>query len=711
MKKRCRFPKYLFLNAILIVMLTFVIGNTAVSAQTGSTTYYIDATGGNDSNNGTSPSSAWKTVFKVNDFEFNPGDSILFKRGDVWRGLLIVPSSGDTDAYITFGAYGTGEKPLLLGSAEKNDASDWKKEGNNIWSTVDSKDGNEIFSNPSFDENLDNWFFYTGDGANASLRRDTENYDSAPASARIDCANNNDGKGSILFVTKEYSINENEWYIVSYRAKGSSSFNIFLPPRLIKNGVGTHYYSISSNLHNMPVSTEWTTYNFYYLANTNANDVAVLLDLASIPNGESLYIDTLSFQKCDDTPLSTDVGSLIFNGEESVGAKVANEDDLDTQGEFWFNAVTGRLKMYSTSNPASYYSDIECALGNPQRHIITIRGESHIIVENLDLRYGGAHGIRIEENAHNIIIRDCDISYIGGSIGTYSEHEYVRFGNGVEIWENGHDCTVEGCKLGEIYDAAITNQGEKTNNQYNLYYRNNLIWNSEYSFEIWDKPESSSMSNIYIEDNVCIGAGFGWSHKQRPDHNGWHLLLTPQVASTENIIIRDNVFYEAAFSALYKSKSEMSGLMLDYNYYYQKSGEMFAFRFDTKYTMEQFSEYQSEKGYDLHSVTGDKEVVQEAARGRTREEDIALLNELLNTTDELEATKNEGVTLEQAIYADETPEPETQEPETSELETPEPEVHEPETSDEAGGIPGFPITALIFGLFLTALAFYNIKKH
>ena len=41
---------------------------------------------------------------------------------------------------------------------------------------------------------------------------------------------------------------------------------------------------------------------------------------------------------------------------------------------------------------------------------------------------------------------------------------------------------------------------------------------------------------------------------------------------------------------------------------------------------------------------------------------------------------------------------------------PEPEP-EPEPSDEAGGIPGFPVTALLFGLFFIALVFYNTKKH
>jgi len=45
-------------------------------------TYYVYATNGNDRNNGTSPSTPWKTIAKVNASRFQPEDQILFKRGE-----------------------------------------------------------------------------------------------------------------------------------------------------------------------------------------------------------------------------------------------------------------------------------------------------------------------------------------------------------------------------------------------------------------------------------------------------------------------------------------------------------------------------------------------------------------------------------------------------------------------------------------------------
>ena len=89
----------------------------ALIAGTVGDSYYIDATGGNDANNGRSPGAPWQTIAKVNATTFRPGDSVLFKRGETWVGVnLIISSSGTGSAPITFGAYGTGADPIIDGN-------------------------------------------------------------------------------------------------------------------------------------------------------------------------------------------------------------------------------------------------------------------------------------------------------------------------------------------------------------------------------------------------------------------------------------------------------------------------------------------------------------------------------------------------------------------------------------------------------------------
>jgi hypothetical protein len=99
LKMRC------ILSAIL------VIWSCAASAST----YYVSSSTGNDTNNGTASTSAWKTIGHVNGQTFQPGDSILFKRGDVWNESLAPPSSGSSGNPIVFDTYGTGAAPNVTG--------------------------------------------------------------------------------------------------------------------------------------------------------------------------------------------------------------------------------------------------------------------------------------------------------------------------------------------------------------------------------------------------------------------------------------------------------------------------------------------------------------------------------------------------------------------------------------------------------------------
>ncbi|MBK7978947.1 MAG: hypothetical protein IPK06_02825 [Ignavibacteriae bacterium] len=80
------------------------------------TTYYIDATNGNDNYDGLTPETSWQTISKLNTMYFNPGDEILFKRGEEWREQFNPTSSGSEKFPIIIGAYGSGNKPIFNGA-------------------------------------------------------------------------------------------------------------------------------------------------------------------------------------------------------------------------------------------------------------------------------------------------------------------------------------------------------------------------------------------------------------------------------------------------------------------------------------------------------------------------------------------------------------------------------------------------------------------
>jgi parallel beta-helix repeat protein len=110
-------------NATLAITVTDASGASAntvltldVFAANWVTAYYVDNVTGSDSNSGTSPSTAWKTVARVNQASFAPGDQVLFKRGGIWREQLNISAAGMPGNPILFDAYGSGNPPAISGS-------------------------------------------------------------------------------------------------------------------------------------------------------------------------------------------------------------------------------------------------------------------------------------------------------------------------------------------------------------------------------------------------------------------------------------------------------------------------------------------------------------------------------------------------------------------------------------------------------------------
>ena len=94
-----------------IVLMTIALSglsNTALFA----TNYYVDASSTATTANGTL-AFPWKTIAQVNSGTtlLNPGDSVLFKRGQSFSGRLTISRSGSATAPIVYSNYGTGNLP------------------------------------------------------------------------------------------------------------------------------------------------------------------------------------------------------------------------------------------------------------------------------------------------------------------------------------------------------------------------------------------------------------------------------------------------------------------------------------------------------------------------------------------------------------------------------------------------------------------------
>lgn len=92
--------------------------------------YYVSPNG-NDSNNGKSESSAWKTTKNLTSWRLSAGDVVLFERGGIWRTNLTAVAG------VTYSAYGEGDKPAFYGSVDGSDPADWTEISENLWKFTD----------------------------------------------------------------------------------------------------------------------------------------------------------------------------------------------------------------------------------------------------------------------------------------------------------------------------------------------------------------------------------------------------------------------------------------------------------------------------------------------------------------------------------------------------------------------------------------------
>ncbi|MEO6915258.1 MAG: right-handed parallel beta-helix repeat-containing protein [Chitinophagaceae bacterium] len=117
--------KHFLLSAVVVL---FTINASANN-------YYFSSTSGDDSRSQQSaqnPATPWKSLLKLNTFfsQVQPGDSILFKRGEIFYGSFSISKSGAQNAPIVLSAYGIGARPILTGLSN---IQNWKSIGSNKW--------------------------------------------------------------------------------------------------------------------------------------------------------------------------------------------------------------------------------------------------------------------------------------------------------------------------------------------------------------------------------------------------------------------------------------------------------------------------------------------------------------------------------------------------------------------------------------------------
>lgn len=552
--------------------------------------FYLDSQHGDDTANGQAPAHAWRSLDRLNREPLIPGDHVQFRRGGLWRGTLR-PCSGSAEARILYGAYGEGPKPILCGSVAANDPEQWQTAGPGLWATRPLE-----FATVDYLRDLatSTWGVHQENGAVVSLT-EIAAQGNQPRMYRLDCQAAGTAGNHIQLWGPAIPTHADEYLELQFRARsslpcqtGGIAVMLNRPP----------WTATASSSQTATIGDAWQTVAIRFRAARDSEEGRLHIYLGgTVPAGTSLLFQPLGLRRVRCTggmALTVDVGNIIFDGGPVCGTKKWRTEDLQREGDYAYLGDTAQVMLRADRNPAERWQSIELAL---RRHIVDEGGIHHVTYENLDLRYGAAHGFGGGNTAF-LTIRDCDLSYIGGGHQFTNRNGHpVRFGNAIEFWNGGHDHLVEGCRIWEVYDAALTNQGNGDDSlQINLTYRNNVIWNSEYSFEYWNRPATARTAHILFEHNTCVDAGHGWGHAQRPDPNGGHLMFYQNSAATEDFVVRDNLFVNSTEVCLRMDNDWRHALTFDHNLWWNGdgAGRLIRYFVKTYYTAQDFAAFQQE---------------------------------------------------------------------------------------------------------------------
>jgi len=588
--------------ALLAIGLAWQDADAGTSAGNGRT-FYVDSEHGRDGDDGRSEKTAWRSLDRVNAAELEPGDTVRFRCGGVWRGSL-VPTSGDENGPVTYTSYGDGPKPLILGSLPRSRPEDWVEVRENLWATLpmEYRPNGQVA-----DLRGSRWGRHQEAGADVDM---AEEEGPEGRFIRFTCASSGQAANHVQLWGPQLAVEKGTCLRMTFRARSSKPFRL-LQMAIRQSGSPWTAFA-TARPDDRQIGPDWEVYQVVFEVARSSDAARLHVYLGGIlPEGavfdfQPQSVDAVTPNVAD--PLSVDVGNVIFDRGEVCGWKKWSVDDLDKPYEYYYDGSCWRVFLHATANPATLHESIELAL---KRHVVNQSHAHHVVYDGLALKYGAAHGFG-GGGTHHLVIRNCDLGYIGGA------HQFtrpggrpVRYGNAIEFWGAAHDNLVEGCRIWEVYDAALTNQGRgPSSKQVNITYRDNVIWNSEYSFEYWNNPETALTENVRFVNNTCVNAGGGWAHAQRPDQNGSHLMFYTNTAATSGIEVKYNVFagfteWGSRYSAGWKTLPEV-----DHNLWFSREGVMVYWFRDR---IAGFDDYRKTTGLDAHSRFADPKFVDAAA--------------------------------------------------------------------------------------------------
>ncbi|HIA12061.1 MAG TPA: T9SS type A sorting domain-containing protein [Flavobacteriales bacterium] len=244
------------------------------------------------------------------------------------------------------------------------------------------------------------------------------------------------------------------------------------------------------------------------------------------------------------------VGFLLMGQEVqgNVGTWVANEVDLDQEGEFWWEAANERVILYSPQgNPASVFGVVEIA----HRHsCFLLEFKDYLVIEDLAFKYSNISAI-MPDACNHITIQNIDASYLGGGHGSTT-----RAGDAIPPHGSSSYILIRDCNISQVFDGGIAPQ---------LYPLETVVMNDIIVENCTiDKcgtgiiiaahaAVAAEIYNIYIRNNIITNSGYGWSGIDNNEHGKGISIKEihgPVKPDVHDIYIENNLIDTYAFRGI-----------------------------------------------------------------------------------------------------------------------------------------------------------------
>ncbi len=254
---------------------------------------------------------------------------------------------------------------------------------------------------------------------------------------------------------------------------------------------------------------------------------------------QNLELCTLADSKKYDPATSHKNNNTFFMVYDSITSRTLNMPNV--YGTLYVRCDEG--------NPGEVYDSIEIA---SYGHAIIAKSDNYI--ENLCVMYAGGHGITAG-TCKNLVIKNCEIGWIGGTSQYINDGKNTRYGNGIQIYGGCDNFVIDNCYVYECYDAGISPQYSAVGTNEilleRIYYTNNVIDKCIYNIEYFMGSVESGNAERHFETmhytgNILARSGYGWG--MNPSRSacikGWD-----HYNKATDFIVKDNIILNPAYNA------------------------------------------------------------------------------------------------------------------------------------------------------------------